>query len=143
MTVAFPCGGRGSVRAVREIAYSLAELDERLAGLMAAEARQLGPRQLAATEAQMWMRAAAPRRLSIAGAAERMRHQIEAGYLLPGDALPVAAELAARYQLSVSSVNRATALLRREGLLELRREGNGRGVRLYVPESVPGLAQTG
>jgi Bacterial regulatory proteins, gntR family len=126
---------------VRAVGITLGELDALIAAAMANDARQLGPRQLAAIEAQMWQRAAAPRRLPIAGVVERLRHLIEAGYLLPGDVLPTRPELAARYQLSLSAVSRATSLLVREGVLEARHEGYGRGIRLHVAQALPGLVE--
>lgn len=56
--------------------------------------------------------------------AASLRHEIATGVLRPGDQLPPARELANDLQVNLHTVLRAYALLRDEGLLEVRR---GRG----------------
>lgn len=52
--------------------------------------------------------------------ADRIRRQIAAGTLKPGDELPAKREIAAEHEVSVEPVTKALQLLEREGVIELR-----------------------
>ena len=56
--------------------------------------------------------------------ADRLRQAIQAGEYAPGELLPSQPELARRYGLNQTSINRAIALLRQEGLVRVEQ---GRG----------------
>ena len=61
--------------------------------------------------------------------ADDLRFRIKSGEYAPGTRLPTYAELADLYSSSVSTVQRATLLLRAEGLIE-----GVQGLGLYVAE---------
>lgn len=52
--------------------------------------------------------------------AEKIRRQVAAGLLKPGDYLPSRAEIAAEHGTSVEPVRKALEILDREGVIELR-----------------------
>lgn len=64
--------------------------------------------------------------------AAELREQLESGRLAPGSQLPTTVDLAATYAVSVGTVNRAVALLRSEGLIDV-----SRGRRATVREAMP------
>jgi DNA-binding GntR family transcriptional regulator len=53
--------------------------------------------------------------------AAELREQIESGQLPPGSHLPTVVDLAATYGVAVGTINRAIALLRESGLIEVSR----------------------
>jgi integrase len=53
--------------------------------------------------------------------AAESREQIESGQLPPGSQLPTVVDLAATYGVAVGTINRAVALLRKSGLIEVSR----------------------
>lgn len=53
--------------------------------------------------------------------ARELREQIHSGVRSPGDQLPTVVELAAKYGISAGTVNRAVALLKAEGLVDVSR----------------------
>ena len=60
--------------------------------------------------------------------ADDLRQQIQRGTLAPGDVLPSTAQLAARYEVSLSVVKAALSVLRAEGLI-VGQQGKGVFVR--------------
>jgi DNA-binding transcriptional regulator YhcF (GntR family) len=64
--------------------------------------------------------------------ARSLRHAFQTGELRPGDRLPSARDLAIDLQVNLHTVLRAYALLRDEGMLEVRR-GRGTVVVAHVP----------
>ena len=57
--------------------------------------------------------------------AEDLRGSIRCGALVPGTTMPTVKELGARYRVAVGTAQRALALLRREGLIRIRRGQRG------------------
>lgn len=67
--------------------------------------------------------------------AQDIRSQIASGALKPGDRLPSASELMAKYETSTTAVRGAMIVLRGEGLIVGRQ---GKGVYVAQPEEQPG-----
>lgn len=55
---------------------------------------------------------------------DELRRQIKARELLPGDALPSYAEMRARHDVTISTIDRVYGILEQEGLIE-RKQGHG------------------
>lgn len=58
--------------------------------------------------------------------ANELPGQIDSGVLAPGDQLPTVVELASRFGVSAGTVNRAVAVLKSEGLVDVSLKRAGR-----------------